>query len=90
MFDPTPAPSSSALPGTSALGRSSARQENRMMYVLAFEEDGYARDVTRRYAREYSTKVVKAQAGGGGRGRQLWWDMVVQTISRPYRLVMRS
>ena len=61
-----------------------------MMYVLAFEEDGYARDVTRRYAREYSTKVVKAQAGGGGRGRQLWWETVVQAISRPYRLVLWS
>lgn len=61
-----------------------------MMYVLAFEEDGYGRDVTRKYAREYSAKVAKAQAGGGGRGRQLWWELVVQTISRPYRLVLKS
>ncbi|KAK2465392.1 hypothetical protein APHAL10511_002746 [Amanita phalloides] len=82
-FDPTP---SLALPGNSALVRPTVRQENRMMYVLAFEEDGYARDVTRRYAREYSAKVVKVQAGGGGRGRQLWWDGIVQTVTRPYRL----
>ncbi|KAF8799359.1 Rad4-domain-containing protein [Phlegmacium glaucopus] len=67
--------------------------ENRMVYVLAFEEDGYARDVTRRYAREYSTKVAKVQGGssalnigGGGKGRQAWWSSVMNAIHRPFRL----
>lgn len=83
VFDPTPTPSSSAI---SELQRSKTHRENRMMYVLAFEEDGYARDVTRRYAREYSSKVAKVQAGGGGKGRQLWWQVVVNLVSRPYRL----
>ena len=68
--------------------------ENRMVYVLAFEEDGYARDVTRRYAREYSAKVAKVQGGssapnigGGGKGRQAWWSSVMNAIHRPFRLV---
>ena len=68
--------------------------ENRMVYVLAFEEDGYARDVTRRYARDYSAKVAKVQGGssapnigGGGKGRQAWWSSVMNAIHRPYRLV---
>lgn len=68
--------------------------ENRMLYVIAFEEDGYARDVTRRYAKDYSAKVAKVQGGssapnlaGGGKGRQAWWDKVVKSIERPYRLV---
>ena len=65
-----------------------------MLYVLAFEEDGYARDVTRRYATRYGEKVAKAQGGssapnigGGGKGRQAWWDTVVGSLTRPYRLV---
>ncbi|TFK33041.1 hypothetical protein BDQ12DRAFT_716098 [Crucibulum laeve] len=65
------------------------KQENRMVYVLAFEEDGFARDVTRRYAREYSAKVAKMQGGSsaaGGKGRQAWWDRVVNRIKRPYQL----
>ena len=65
-----------------------------MVYVVAFEEDGYARDVTRRYAKEYAAKVAKVQGGssapnigGGGKGRLAWWDEVVHSIERPYRLV---
>ncbi|KAF8467598.1 Rad4-domain-containing protein [Russula ochroleuca] len=58
--------------------------DNRMMYVLAVEEDGYMRDVTPRYAKQYSAKVAKAQSGG--RGRREWWSQVVRTVTRPYRL----
>jgi xeroderma pigmentosum group C-complementing protein len=67
--------------------------ENRMVYVLAFEEDSYARDVTPRYAREYGAKVAKVQFGGGGSGkrggkaREVWWEAVLGAITRPYRLV---
>jgi xeroderma pigmentosum group C-complementing protein len=58
------------------------------MYVLAVEEDGYMRDVTPRYAKQYSAKVAKAQSGG--RGRREWWSQVVRTVTRPYRLVRDS
>jgi Rad4 transglutaminase-like domain len=59
-----------------------------MVYVLAFEEDGYARDVTRRYAKEFSAKTAKIQGGSRtGTRRQAWWEQVVGTLSRPYRLV---
>ncbi|KAG6898421.1 hypothetical protein C0992_004132 [Termitomyces sp. T32_za158] len=68
-----------------------AQQENRMVYVLAFEEDGYARDVTRRYAKEYSAKIAKVQGGsstigGGGKARHAWWEAVMSIVTRPYRL----
>jgi xeroderma pigmentosum group C-complementing protein len=59
-----------------------------MLYVLAFEEDGFAKDVTPRYAKEYGAKVAKMQHGGGaGRGRKEWWEGVLNVIRRPYRLV---
>lgn len=59
-------------------------RRNRMVYVLAFEEDGYARDVTQRYAREFSTKTSKLRLGG--KGKKEWWDAVMSLLSRPYRL----
>ncbi|KAI0064088.1 Rad4-domain-containing protein [Artomyces pyxidatus] len=61
-----------------------SRVDNRMSYVIAFEEDGYVRDVTPRYAREYGAKVAKAQAGG--KSRKQWWERVLSIVTRPYRL----
>ncbi|TFK87491.1 Rad4-domain-containing protein [Polyporus arcularius HHB13444] len=78
-FDPTPNPNA-AKPDR----RRPVRVENRMVYVLAFEEDGYARDVTPRYAREYGAKVSKVQQGG--KGRQEWWGRICKMVQRPYRL----
>jgi len=106
VFDPTattsiPAPNL-AFPASSIYRNSrpstprpsASKVENRMLYVLAFEEDGYARDVTPRYATRYGEKVAKAQGGssapnigGGGKGRQAWWNSVVRFLTRPYRLV---
>ncbi|KAK7061108.1 hypothetical protein VNI00_000844 [Paramarasmius palmivorus] len=39
--------------------------DNKMLYVMAFEEDGYARDVTRRYAKDYSAKVSSFLVSSG-------------------------
>ena len=80
-FDPSPPPSSSSKPDRSV------KVENRMVYVIAFEEDGYARDVTPRYAREFGAKVAKMQQGG--KGRQQWWEQIMSLLHRPYRLVCR-
>ncbi|RDB14699.1 DNA repair protein rhp41 [Hypsizygus marmoreus] len=105
VFDPTPTAAAPAAPPGSRLfphpyaaapvtpKRSFAdtNRENRMVYVLAFEEDGYARDVTRRYAKEFGARVAKVQGGsstigGGGKAREQWWQRVVGGVSRPYRL----
>ncbi|KAF9465269.1 hypothetical protein BDZ94DRAFT_1160286 [Collybia nuda] len=104
-FDPTPSSLGQAnQPGTTIYPHPYAasqnkkvktapltRQENRMIYVVAFEEDGYARDVTRRYAKEFSAKVEKVQGGSntigsGGKGRKAWWEKVISAVRRPYRL----
>ncbi|XP_006462844.1 hypothetical protein AGABI2DRAFT_47748, partial [Agaricus bisporus var. bisporus H97] len=88
VFDPTPS-SINTPPNTAKPSRTQQNAENRLLYVLAFEEDGFARDVTRRYARDYSTKVVKAQGGSGAAnmgGRRAWWGHVLSIVHRPYRL----
>ncbi|KAJ3984402.1 hypothetical protein F5890DRAFT_1517301 [Lentinula detonsa] len=81
VFDPSRSSSNSALPSSSG--------DNRLVYVIAFEEDGFARDVTRRYAREYSAKVAKVQGGsttGINRARTQWWEGVLGLVTRPFRL----
>ncbi|KAF7314708.1 hypothetical protein MKEN_00944800 [Mycena kentingensis (nom. inval.)] len=65
-----------------ANGDKVAQAENRMVYVVAFEDDGYARDVTRRYARRFAERVVKMQ----GARQAAWWARVVEGVTRPYRL----
>ncbi|KAI0947082.1 hypothetical protein AcV7_009609 [Taiwanofungus camphoratus] len=79
-FDPTPSSNAS----TKLDRRRPVKVENRMVYVVAFEEDGYGRDVTPRYAREYGAKVAKVQQGG--KGRREWWERILALIKRPYRL----
>lgn len=80
-FDPAPNPNAAAKPDR----RRPVRVENRMVYVVAFEEDSFARDVTPRYAREYGAKVAKVQQGG--RGRKEWWERIMAMVKRPYQLV---
>ena len=64
---------------------------NRMLYVMAFEEDGFARDVTARYAKDYGAKVAKMQRSAGvGNSRKEWWDRVIAVVQRPYRLVIQK
>ncbi|KAJ3992768.1 hypothetical protein F5050DRAFT_1811150 [Lentinula boryana] len=81
VFDPSRSSLNSASPSSSG--------DNRLVYVIAFEEDGFARDVTRRYAREYSAKVAKVQGGsttGTNRARTQWWEGVLGLVTRPFRL----
>ena len=59
---------------------------NRMVYVVAIEEDGYARDVTIRYANDYQRKTIKSRVGVRN-GQQEWWSEVMSMLARPYPLV---
>ncbi|KAF8955950.1 hypothetical protein BDZ97DRAFT_1854167 [Flammula alnicola] len=84
LYQPNPMTQSSLYPGGNAPSVITNRRtpgtkvENRMVYVIAFEEDGYARDV--------QGGSNAPNVGGGGKGRQAWWDKVVSSIERPYRL----
>jgi len=76
-------------PAYSNLLKKGEKVRKRMLYVMAFEEDSFARDVTARYAKEYGAKVAKMQRSGGtGNSRKEWWDRIVTMLRRPYRLVM--
>jgi len=59
-------------------------KESCMAYVVAFEEDGTAKDVTRRYAKAYNAKTRKLRVdsilSNGGR----WWRKALDAYSRRY------
>lgn len=54
---------------------------NAMSYVLAFEEDGHAKDVTRRYARAYNAKTRKQRVESFPDG-QKWWNAAMKPFRR--------
>ncbi|KAG8855729.1 hypothetical protein FRB96_006773 [Tulasnella sp. 330] len=70
----------------SAFEPSAHDRANRMVYVVAIEEDGYARDVTPRYAKEFGAKTAKIRPSSGNRGKKDWWDGIIAMLARPYRL----
>lgn len=64
-------------------------RSNKLVYVVAFEEDGYARDVTARYTKTLHSRVSRMRPPGGtrkgGAGGD-WWESVVAALHRPQRL----
>lgn len=59
--------------------------ENHLSYVIAFEDDGSARDVSKRYAKAYNAKTRRQRievTNGGER----WWRRVLKMYKRPHSL----
>ncbi|WVQ96321.1 hypothetical protein IAU59_003425 [Kwoniella sp. CBS 9459] len=57
----------------------------RLLYVVALEEDGYARDVTLRYTKNFGAKTVKLRVPAK-KDEPDWWETVMGFLQRPYRL----
>jgi xeroderma pigmentosum group C-complementing protein len=56
---------------------------NSMNYVVAFEEDGSARDVTRRYVNAYNAKTLKTRVENTKDGEK-WWLKTMSLFQRPF------
>lgn len=59
-------------------------RENCMTYAVAFEADGTARDVTRRYAKAYNAKTRKMRVESVGDRGDRWWRKALRAYSRDY------
>ncbi len=62
---------------------------NNMSYVVAFESDGTAKDVTRRYAKAYNAKTRRHRVESLESG-ETWWRRVMSAFRRRYILVCPS
>ena len=58
---------------------------NTMSYVIAFQEDGSAVDVTKRYAKAYNAKTRRSRVESTKAGDK-WWKRVMRMYRRGYRL----
>ena len=56
---------------------------NNMSYVIAFEDDGTARDVTRRYAKAYNAKTRRGRVEATKDGEK-WWQRVMRLYRRSH------
>ncbi|KAL4869480.1 hypothetical protein BDV12DRAFT_167807 [Aspergillus spectabilis] len=56
---------------------------NLLSYVIAFEEDASARDVTRRYTKAFNAKVRKNRVESTKNG-EAWWDRVLRHFEKPF------
>ena len=61
-------------------------RQNKLIYVVAFEEDGYARDVTARYTKTLNSRVSRLRPPTRSKGEEDWWSKVVRAIHRPQKL----
>ena len=56
---------------------------NCMSYVVAFEEDASARDVTRRYSKAFNAKTHKLRIESTKNGAR-WWGRVMRIYEKPF------
>jgi len=66
-----------------------ADSTNDMSYVIAFADDGTARDVTVRYAKAYNAKTRKARVESTKGGAQ-WWKKATRLFRRRQKQVCPS
>lgn len=53
-------------------------KENSLSYVIAFDADGTAKDVTRRYAKAYTAKTRRLRVDTVGDDGDQWWKRVMK------------
>ncbi|KAN0059795.1 hypothetical protein ACQY0O_008369 [Thecaphora frezii] len=61
-------------------------RQNKLVYVVAVEEDGYARDVTARYTNKLNSRVARLRPPTRTKGEEDWWAKTVRAIHRPQKL----
>ncbi|PWY99185.1 Rad4-domain-containing protein [Testicularia cyperi] len=72
--------------GNRLMEPSTTDRQNKLVYVVAFEEDGYARDVTARYTKTLNSRVSRLRPPARAKGEEEWWSKVARAIHRPQRL----
>lgn len=60
-----------------------ADQLNSLTYVIAFEDDGSAKDVTRRYTQWYNAKT-RRQRVESTKGGEAWWRRTMSELQKPF------
>ena len=70
---------------SSKLEPPAGERDNSLSYVIAFEDDASARDVTRRYAKAYNAKTRRGRVEAT-KGGDIWWRRTIKMFRQRYRL----
>lgn len=65
-----------------------SERDNCMTYVVGFEADGTAKDVTRRYAKAYNAKTRKQRIESVAANGERWWRKALKAYRREYETDM--
>lgn len=57
-------------------------RENSLSYVVAFDEDGAVKDVTKRYAKAYTAKTLRHRVESAEEQGARWWRKALRKYSR--------
>jgi len=79
-------PSKIEPPGSAAHWESGAMGDNILSYVIGFDSAGFARDVTKRYAKAFYAKTWKSRVES--QGGELWWTRAINFLDRMEPLVL--
>ncbi|KAI0133615.1 DNA repair protein rhp41 [Xylariales sp. AK1849] len=60
-------------------------RENCLTYIVGFEADGTAKDVTRRYTKAYNAKTRKMRIESVAANGERWWRKALKAYSRGYK-----
>ena len=55
---------------------------NQLLYAIAFDDDGVARDVTKRYAKAYNAKTRRQRVEASGDDGSRWWKRTMRVFRR--------
>ncbi|ETS74229.1 hypothetical protein PFICI_14095 [Pestalotiopsis fici W106-1] len=61
-----------------------SERDNCMTYVVGFEADGTAKDVTRRYAKAYNAKTRKMRIESVAANGERWWKKALKAYKRGF------
>lgn len=61
-----------------------SERENSMTYVVGFEADGVAKDVTRRYAKAFNAKTRRLRVESAVANGERWWRKALKAYNRGY------
>lgn len=78
------------LDGSRRMEPTPSDRQNKLVYVVGFEEDGTGRDVTPRYTKTLHTRISRMRPPPNTKGGQDWWSSIVDTLKRKPRPIERD
>lgn len=78
------------LDGSRRMEPTPSDRQNKLVYVVGFEEDGTGRDLTPRYTKTLHTRISRMRPPSSLKGGEDWWSTIVDSMKRKPRPIERD